>query len=81
MEATFKRITKGFLVRKSHVYHGRFECVFYGKDGVEIKKWIRERFGDDDLVYTNSNIDSNVIDGCDALLTDEQLLVTTIVWK
>lgn len=82
MDYHFTKVAKGFLVKKSRIYHGRNECYFYGYSGEKIKTWIREKFGDDDdLVYTNSVIDSSVSVECGALITDEQLLITALVWK
>lgn len=73
----------GFIAAKSPVYHGRYECFFYGRKGLSMKRWIRETFGDnDDLVYTNCEIDgSNVTQNCGALITDQQLTLTLLKWS
>ena len=66
----------------SKVYHNRYECYFYGGNGVQIKKWIRDTFGkDDDLVYTNYDIDgSSVGEGCESLITEKQLVLLLLKW-
>lgn len=73
----------GFIVVWSPVYHGRYECFFYGRKGKSIKNWIRETFGDnDDLVYANYGTDGiNVMQGCEALITDQQLTLTLLRWS
>lgn len=80
--STYKAKILGMLAVPSKVYHGRNECFFYGRKGVEIKSWIRNTFGDiDDLVYANGDIDgSNVHADCGALITDQQLTMTLLRW-
>lgn len=71
----------GMKAVKSPIYHGRYECVFYGRKGVLIKDWIRNKFGEkDDMIYANSDIDSSLIEDCGALLTNKQLCFTILRW-
>jgi len=43
----------GLSIRKSTIYHDRYECYFYGKKGKEIKLWLRNCFGEqDDMIYS-----------------------------
>ena len=73
----------GFIVVRSPVYHGRYECFFFGRKGISIKNWVRETFGDnDDLVYANYETDGiNVMQGCEALITDQQLTLILLRWS
>ena len=75
MSSIYRYAVEGCGIIKSKIYHGRYECYFYGTRGVSIKKWVRETFGEnDDLVYTSDDIDgSNVGEGCGSLITKEQL--------
>jgi hypothetical protein len=62
----------------SSYYHGRWECVFYGRRGSEILRWIRNTFGDDDdMVYCINGVGK---EDCRALITDEQLTMTLLRW-
>lgn len=72
----------GFIVVESPVYHGRYECIFYGSKGISIKNWIRKTFGDnDDLVYTNYETDGIMNARCEALINDQQLTLTLLRWS
>ena len=83
IQENFKANIQGMIVIPSKVYHGRNECLFYGRKGVEIQSWIRHTFGDtDDLVYTTGDIDSsNVHRDCKALINDQQLTMTLLRWS
>lgn len=83
ISTNYKANIPGMLAVPSKVYHGRNECFFYGRNGQEIKSWIRSMFGDtDDLVYANGDIDgSNVHADCGALITDGQLTMTLLRWS
>lgn len=80
-----KRELEFFTIRNCHFvtskYHrGRYECYLYGKAGLEITKWIREMFGeDDDLVYS---IDSSYSEHeYTSLITREQLNLLSLRWS
>ena len=65
----------------SKYYRGRYECLFYGRQGPHIKQWIRDHFGSkDDMVYAFQDYDVNYT-GYDALITKEQLLMTVLKWS
>jgi hypothetical protein len=71
----------GMIVKESNVYHGRNECIFFGRSGLAIKWWIRDQFGKtDDLVYITGDIDNSVRPDCEALITDQQLTITLLKW-
>jgi hypothetical protein len=71
----------GMIVKESNVYHGRNECIFFGRSGSAIKWWIRDQFGKtDDLVYITGDIDNSVRPDCEALITDQQLTITLLKW-
>lgn len=74
-------VGKGYYIYETRYYHGRFECSLWGRSRAEMLTWIRSTFADDDMVYTNSEIDSNVEDNCDALLTKEQVFMFLLRFK
>jgi hypothetical protein len=71
----------GFKAIASRYYHGRWECFFWGRNGHLLLKQIRKFFEHDDIIYTNSEIDSSVDDGCQALLTTQQLCWIILINK
>ena len=73
----------GMCAVVSPTYRNRYECFFFASRGMEIKSWIRTTFGDDDdLVYTNGDIDGSSVDeDCGALITDQQLTLTILRWS
>lgn len=65
---------KGVGFYKSKIYHGRYECIAYGRKRIEVLFYIRETFGDeDDLVYAQEYGDEHYT-GYDSLLTEEQMM-------
>lgn len=69
----------GVNITKSETFRGRYEIQVYGvRRRHEILKWIRETFSSDDFVFSSSEIDGYGFSEFDSLLTEEQLLLTTL---
>lgn len=69
---------KNVVIRKSKYYHGRYECAFYGRRGIEMKRWLRDIYGDDDdMIYAS---DDDAETGYDAMINDEQLTLMILKW-
>lgn len=67
----------GMKAKSSTTYQGRYECFFYGWQGIQIRDWIRATFGDsDDLVYM-----SDKDTGATAFITEQQLQLTLLRWS
>lgn len=69
----------GVRIAKSYIFRNRYEIQVYGvRRRHEILKWVRETFSDDDLVFASSEFDGYGFSEFDGLLTEEQLLLTTL---
>lgn len=67
------------MIRKSRYYHGRYECVFYGRRGREIKQWLRDTYGEhDDMIYAS---DDDLETGFSAMINNEQLTILILRWS
>jgi hypothetical protein len=63
----------GMDVIDSVMYVGRVECRFWGTRGRQIKYWVTETFGNDDMIYcTDRNMTS--------LLAKQQLTMLLLRW-
>ena len=72
----------GLLVFKSRYYRGRYECVFFGRQGPAIKEWIRQQFGDsDDLVYASEEDTDVWHQSYSSLITEAQLNWVLLRWS
>ena len=66
----------GFKAKPSTTYQDRYECFFYGWQGIQIRDWIQSTFGhSDDLVYM-----SDLGIGATAFITEQQLHLTLLRW-
>jgi len=73
---------KGMIFISSRYYHGRYECMGWGRRGREIIEWIRQNFGEvDDFVYATEEFTEEGIRGLDALISQDQLALTLIRWN
>jgi hypothetical protein len=72
----------GATITPCDTFRGRHTVDTYGRQGVKIKQWLRETFGEsDDMVYANSSMDGfNNSSNFDSLITDEQLLLLMLKW-
>ena len=71
-------VCRGMIVRKSRYYRGRYSCFFYGPTGMKIKNWVREQFGDDDMIYANETTSGE--EDCMGLITEQQLMIVKLRW-
>ena len=63
---------KGVNVYPSKIYRSRYECVYYGRRGTEIKDWVRATFSNDDLVWASSD-SYDLTSEYESLINAEQL--------
>jgi hypothetical protein len=71
----------GLIIEKSRYYHGRYECVFYGARGRDIKQWLRDTFGaNDDMIYAADD-SADGINACSAMINDQQLMLLLLRWS
>jgi len=69
----------GFSYWPAQYYHNRYECEFWGRHGLLIRKWIRDNWGDiDDLVWSSGES----FEGWEytAMITPEQLTYVLLRW-
>jgi hypothetical protein len=72
----------GLSIYKSKFYHGRYECVFWGRDGPKIKQWLRDTFGEhDDMIYVSEDDEFETDGNYGALINDQQLALTILRWS
>jgi hypothetical protein len=71
-------ICRGLIVSPSSFYRGRYNCFFFGRDGLNIKNWLRSQFGDeDDLIYAD---ETTAGEPCESMITEEHLVIIKLKW-
>ena len=74
----------GLMYWPARYYRNRYECSFYGRRGIDIRRWIRNQWGDtDDQVWSSGENWSGPVQPdytYTAMITPQQLTLLLLKW-